>query len=105
MNHLHYYKRKIERRVPEKDRNIVILDNVILFISVVAPFANLVQVYKIFSMQSANGVSVLAFTIFAILNIPWVFYGIVHKEKPLIITFTLWFFTNSLVVLGAMMYS
>jgi len=34
----------------------------------------------------------------------WLYYGIVHKEKPIIISNLLWIIAEGLVVLGAMLY-
>lgn len=106
MNSLHFHRRtgKREEPFPSKDPKIRVLDNIILVISAVAPLANLLQIMKIFQTKSADGVSLVAWTLFVMFNIPWVVYGIVHKEKPLIINFSLWLVTNMIVVIGILLY-
>ena len=72
---------------------------------VIAPFMGGVQSYKIWSEQNAEGIAISSFSFFIINNIVWLTYGVIHKEKPLIIAYTLWFFVNVSIVIGALMYS
>jgi len=65
---------------------------------------NIPQIYKIFSTQNATGVSLISFSMFAIMEIPWIIYGIIHKAKPIVITYTLWLITNLVIVAGILMY-
>ncbi len=107
-HHFHLQKRKRDGKklkpFPHKDPKIRFLDRLILVIASIGPMANLPQIIKIFSTQNAAGISVFTFSIYAIFDIPWIIYGIVHKEKPIVISFSLWLITNLFVIAGALMY-
>lgn len=89
---------------PARDAWTRTLDRVVLTVGIVGPFTVLPQIIKIFSMHSAAGVSVLSWALPAVLDTPWVVYGIVHHERPIFITYLLWIFANILVVVGVVIY-
>jgi uncharacterized protein with PQ loop repeat len=105
----HLHKRKIvcekKEKFPHPKKGIRILDNLLLAIAFIGPMVNLPQIIKIFSLKSAIGVSAWTFGLFAVFDIPWIIYGKVHKELPIMITYTLWLITNIIVVTGTLMYS
>jgi len=106
IHHLHKRKRvhqKLEK-YPHHHPWIRFLDNFLLVIAVIGPLNNLPQIIKIFTSKTSSGVSTLTFSLFALFNIPWIIYGIAHKEKPIIIAFSLWFITNLTVVIGTIIY-
>jgi len=80
------------------------LDRVVLFVALVGPFATVPQIIKIYSHHSAYDLSLLSWLVFALFDIPWIFYGFVHKERPIVIAYVLWFFTNFAVVIGILLY-
>jgi uncharacterized protein with PQ loop repeat len=55
-------------------------------------------------MKNASGVSPLTWGSFAFFNVFWLLYGLVHKEKPIIVAYSLWLFVNSIVTIGALLY-
>ncbi len=85
-------------------RYIHFLDRVTFIAGVVGPFTVLPQIYQIFSTHQAAGVSVIAWLLMFIVTFPWIFYGVAHRDKTIIISFILWEIANALVVVGAMMY-
>ena len=58
------------------------------------------QIWEIYVMHNTAGVSVLTWGMMATFNIPWLIYGIVHKAKPLIVAYSLWFIVNSTITIG-----
>ncbi|MCD4666507.1 hypothetical protein K8R47_01705 [archaeon] len=104
--HLHKRKRihqKLEK-YPHKNKWVRFLDRFLLFLAIVGPLINAPQVFRIFDLKNAGGLSIVTWSLYAIFDIPWVIYGIVHKEKPIVIGYTLWFFTNILIIVGILMY-
>lgn len=81
------------------------LDKSLVFIATIGPLTTIPQIWKIFATQSAAGISIFSWASWAILDLPWIFYGILHKDKPIIIAYTLWLITNLAVVIGALLYS
>jgi len=104
--HIHKRKRvhvKLEE-YPHKHLGIRFLDRLLLVVAVIGPLMTLPQIIKIFSTHDATGVSALTWSLFLILGSPWIVYGVVHKEKPIVIAHTLWMIMNALVVTGALLY-
>lgn len=103
----HKFKRKkqgndIKKPQPKYIRS---LDRLTFIAGVAGPFTVIPQIYQIFSTQQASGVSVISWALLTIVTLPWVFYGIAHKDKAIIVSFILWEVANVLVMIGAIMYS
>ncbi len=107
---MHYLglKHKHERRPDSKKKRrsayIVFLDKLTFIAGVVGPFTVLPQIYTIFHTHSAAGVSLTTWILLFIVTFPWIFYGIAHKEKSIIVSFILWEVANLAVVTGVMLY-
>lgn len=82
-----------------------VLDKVTLAAGIVGPVMVIPQIVKIFSTHNAIGVSALSWFAFAALDVPFILYGIVHKDRPIITTYTLFFIANVCVTIGAVLYA
>lgn len=80
------------------------LDRVVLGVGVLGPLASLPQVYQVYATQDASGLVAISWGAWAVMNLPWILYGFVHKETPIVMSYSLWFFINSAVGIGALMY-
>ncbi|MBI5457412.1 hypothetical protein HY971_01675 [Candidatus Kaiserbacteria bacterium] len=106
LHHLHLRKRAsgglepFPARTPWKR----LLDKAVLGVGVIGPLASIPQVLKIYLTQDATGLSGISWGIWALLDIPWIAYGLVHRERPIIVAYSLWLTVNSLVFIGALMY-
>lgn len=74
------------------------LDKIIYVIGIVGPLMTLPQIYPIWSTQKAVGVSIFSWLAYMVIALVWLIYGIVHREKPIIITNILWILLEFLVV-------
>ncbi len=81
-----------------------LLDRVVLAVGIIGPLTSIPQILKIYVLQDATGVSVISWGTWALLDIPWIIYGIVHRERPIVVTYCLWLFVNTMVFAGAVMY-
>ncbi|MDO8514373.1 MAG: PQ-loop domain-containing transporter [bacterium] len=106
LHHLHLRKRISRGLEPFPARTLWkrSLDKVVLGVGIIGPLASIPQVLKIYLVQDATGLSGISWGIWALLDIPWIIYGLVHRERPIIVAYSLWFTVNSLVFIGAMMY-
>lgn len=110
MHHFVGQKHKTERRegrahaVAPRSRYVVVLDKVTFIAGVVGPFTVLPQAYEIFSTHSAAGVSLTSWSLIFLVTLPWVFYGMAHKDRSIIVSFILWEVMNALVVIGVLLY-
>ena len=100
-------RRRIHKKLekyPNPRAWIRFLDRLLLVVAVLGPISALPQVIKIFVLRSVEGVSFLSWSMWLILGIPWLIYGFVHKNKPIIAAYTLWFIMNLAVIIGILIY-
>jgi uncharacterized protein with PQ loop repeat len=100
----HKYERRQGLKKKQKSSYIVFLDKLTFVVGIIGPFTVLPQIYSIFSSHSATGVSLSTWLLIFIVTLPWVFYGIAHKEKSIITSFILWEIANLTVVIGVLLY-
>lgn len=105
--HFHFRKRIYQKheKYPHPDRFKRNFDKFILFAGTIGPLMAIPQLYKIYSSQDASGISFISFTAYAFFNVMWVIYGVLHKEKPIIIVYILWFIMNTSVATGVLLYN
>ncbi len=107
LHHMHKRKRahnKNLKEYPHPSPWINFLDKLMLIVAILSPIMTLPQIWKIFYYQSASGVSALTWGSYVLLNIPWIIYGAVHRDKVILINMILWFFINAIVTIGAIIY-
>jgi uncharacterized protein with PQ loop repeat len=94
-----------EEKYPHPNKWIRRLDKLVLCLAVLGPMFDVPQLIKIYADKSAKDVSFYTWFFFAFFAIPWLIYGIVHREKPIIISYSLWILIDSLIVAGVILYS
>lgn len=105
-HHIHRRKRihkKLEK-YPHSNKWIRNFDKFLLVIAVIGPLLTIPQIIKIFTLKNATGVSVISWSLLALFSIPWIIYGFIHKEKPIIVSYILWFILDMVVVFGTLRY-
>lgn len=80
-------------------------DKATLVVALIFPFTTIPQLYNIWVLQNASGVSVLTWGSYLILTIPLLLYTLAHHEKPLAIMYSLWLMVHASVVLGTLLYA
>lgn len=76
----------------------------VLTIAVIEPVMTLPQIYEIWVKRQAEGVSSLTWSLYIGAAIIWLLYGLQLKDKPLIISSSLWIVTEAAVAIGAILY-
>jgi len=89
---------------PHENKWVRYLDRFLIVIAVLGPLIALPQIFQIYIFKSAAGVSALSWGLYALFNVPWFIYGVVHKDKPITITYFLSFIANLTVFVGALIY-
>ena len=104
----HQHKRKRNSKnfepYPSRDPWVRLLDQVAVFAGVLGPLMTLPQIWQIFYYRSAGSVSGLSWMAFGLLDMPFILYGIIHKDKLICITYILWCTANLTVAVGAIIY-
>ncbi len=101
----HYAHHKIRLRHLSHTQQKRLIKRSVLAIAVIEPLMTLPQVYEIYVLKSAEGVSSLTWGLYLIAAVIWLLYGLQLKDKPIIISSVLWLFFEAAVVIGTLMYS
>jgi uncharacterized protein with PQ loop repeat len=80
------------------------VNKIIYVVAIAGPLMTIPQILKIFLEKNAAGVSLTTWSAYIVLGFFWLSYGIMHKEKPIIITNTLWIIIEVIIVMGIIMY-
>jgi MtN3 and saliva related transmembrane protein len=106
LHHFHQRKRLYEKleSIPSPDKLKRLLDYAVYVGGSIGPFLTIPQLIKIWIGQNATGVSAFSWGSYLVASVFWVVYGIVHNEKPIIFTNSIWVLMNGLVMLGALIY-
>jgi uncharacterized protein with PQ loop repeat len=105
--HRHHHKRKegAESRAPiVSKRWVTVLDRVTLVAGIIGPLTVIPQIFDIYYYHNAAGVSVTSWFAPGVLDIAFLLYGIIHRDKPITVTYSLWLFANFAVAIGAIIY-
>jgi uncharacterized protein with PQ loop repeat len=106
IHHFHKRKRIYQKYepYPHPYKWIRFMDRIIYLVGVAGPIMTLPQFTKIWFEKNASGVSLISWVAYLVLSIPWLMYGMLHKEKPIIITYIAWIILDSAIVLGIILY-
>ena len=88
---------------PHPDRLKNAMDKLIYIIGICGPILSIPQIYNIWFLGYAAGVSVVTWLGFAFIGSFWIFYGVLHKNKPIIISHSLWVIVDLIVVVGVIL--
>lgn len=80
------------------------LDHFIYLIAFAGPIMTIPQIYDIWVTKQPS-INLLTWGSYLAIGGVWLYYGILHKEKPIIFSNILGIITTGLVFLGALIYS
>lgn len=103
MTTLHRYKHQ-KTLVVKKTIKPKIVDRLVYLAAIVEPLFSLPQAYQIYHNHAAADVSILSWVGFECMTLIWLWYGIVHKEKMILIYQGLFFIIDGSVLIGALYY-
>jgi len=104
--HFHLRKRIYNNleEYPNPDKLKRFIDNSIFFVSFIGPIMTIPQLYEIWIVRNASGVSTISWASYLFVNTFWLVYGILHKEKPIIMANALWLLIDILIVGGTIFF-
>jgi len=107
IHHFHKRKRIHEKheKYPHPQKHKRFIDKAIYFAGILGPIMSIPQIMKVWVERSPQGISVISYSSYAILDLFWIAYGVVHKEKPIVIVYTLWTLINASIVIGTLLYT
>lgn len=105
LHHLHLRKRAASfEPYPHPEIKKRIADRLVYLAGTLTPIMTLPQIYDVWVHQRVGGISIIAWSYYAIASVVWLWYGILHKEKALIILNGSMVVLNSLVAIGAIVF-
>jgi uncharacterized protein with PQ loop repeat len=103
----HQNTRKIYSNIeqyPHPDRLKNFVDKLVIMAGIVGVFMTLPQIWLIYFQKTAVGLSLISWISYWMIGMVWLFYGIIHREKPIIIINSMWFFLHLSIVIGIIIY-
>ncbi|MFC1723194.1 SemiSWEET family sugar transporter [Nanoarchaeota archaeon] len=101
---LHHHVKKRHEPYPHPEPVKRVVDKLVYLFAFLGPIMTLPQVWKIWSLKTAAGVSLLSWSWYLIAGGFWLAYGIMHKDKPIIITNVLYIILEIFIVIGIVVY-
>lgn len=92
-------------RIIKVQKNTHVIDDIMIAGGVIGPLSALPQIISIYSSQDAGQVSLLSWSLFTILSLVGIIYSLVHKEKIILLGYSLYFIVDLFIVVGILMYA
>lgn len=77
-----------------------LIDHSVYVITIVAVLGNVPQLIKVWFEGNKSGVSVVTWAGFLFGSVFWLIYGLIHKEKPIIVANFFLILVQSFIVIG-----
>jgi uncharacterized protein with PQ loop repeat len=106
LHHLHVRKRVHEKKekYPHPEEFKRKYDKFMYAIAILCPIMFLPQMLKVWISQDASGISIVSWISFAVIACFWTYYGILHKERQLIIMNGALVIIQLMTAIGAIIY-
>lgn len=98
------YIEHIEAIIEKPFNDKTTTERLALIAGVLQPLMTLPQVIIIFLHHSASDVSLLTWLGYLVLGLPFLFYGITHRLRPVLVTQILYIILQTSVVIGVLIY-
>ena len=80
-------------------------DRLIYVIVILAPITNIPQLIKVWVEKDASGVSSLSWFLFSGISITWLVYGILHKDRHILLMNAALIIIQILIAVGAVVHA
>jgi uncharacterized protein with PQ loop repeat len=106
MTRLHRHTQQKTRKalVVKKQAKPLLVDRLVYLAAIVEPLFSLPQLYQVWHNRSAGSVSILSWLGFEVMTLIWLWYGIVHREKMILIYQGLFFIIDGSVLVGVLYF-
>jgi len=106
LHHFHIRKRihKHHEPYPHPDTFKNAMDKAIYLVAIIGPSFTIPQMLKIWVTQNAVGVSAVSWGAFMLVSLFWLVYGILHREKPIVVANLFYLIFQTMVFIGTVFY-
>ena len=91
-------------RYPHPEKRKKIIDTLVYVAGFFGLAMTIPQIMKIWIEKNASGVSAISWGSYFVIGLVMISYAVVHKEKPLIVTYVLWEIFYVFIIAGALIY-
>src|SRR3989338_160779 len=100
-HHLNKRKRVHEKLepYPHPDKLKRFMDQLVYFVGVLGIVMTIPQITNIWVEKNASGVSAISWSAYLVTAVVWTAYGVLHGEKPIIITSAVWIFLDLMIII------
>jgi MtN3 and saliva related transmembrane protein len=81
------------------------VDKICYAASVFMPATAIPQIYQLYTTQDAGSLSLLMWMLYIVGMVPFLLFGILHKEKQLIVLNVLWMIASVMMIFGILLFS
>lgn len=97
----HFHKRKGGK----KDSKLInFFDKFVYVAGILGWIMTLPQLFNVWILKEIAGVSFITWVTYDLIALVWVGYGILHKDKHLVIIYSGWLVLDALIVMGILLY-
>lgn len=94
-----------EKEILSKQKtDFLSVDTLAYFVSLLSLVFTLDQVRIVWVEHEVSGISLLSWVFYTISAFVWFYYGVVHKDKVLVVTNVLWTVFSLFVVVGILIF-
>jgi uncharacterized protein with PQ loop repeat len=107
LHHVHKRERNTKKELenyPSRKKWVRLMDKLIFIVGISGPIITIPQIMKIWVEQNASGLHLLTWSVYLVIGFFWITYGLMHKSKPIILTYVGWVIVHALIVIGILMY-
>jgi uncharacterized protein with PQ loop repeat len=94
-----------KQKYPHPNKAIAMFDRLMIVLGALNAVATLPQVLQIWIGKDATGVSLISWSYYCFYATMFLIYGLIHKEAPIIIAYSLALVLYFLIVIGTLLYS
>jgi len=87
-----------------KRQKPALINSLIIPVAILQPLMTLPQIAAIFAHRSARDVSIFTWVAYNVASAFWLYYGIVHRERAIIMSQILWLIVQTAVIVGVLIY-
>ena len=91
----HHTKIPLERKI---------IDRLIFFVAFVQPLGGIPQIVTVFRQHNATSISLTSWLIYIVFDLMWLWYGLSHKQKAVVVSALMFTVTEGLVLIGGLLY-
>ncbi len=89
---------------PQPDKLKSAVDHSIYAVAMLGPVMTLPQISNVWVGRDTSGLSLVSWTAYTLVAVFWVFYGMLHRDKPIVVVNFFSILVNAVVVLGIFIF-